>query len=329
VPWVVRGVPRGTGTVRLGASLLAGAGLLLVFGPLLTAADPAFAGAVQAVLPVLDEDATGRGVVLAVIGAAALLGASYLLVAPPEAAPAPLRRPSRLRPLEWALPLGVLAALFAAFVVVQVVTLLGGDAHIRATTGVTYAEYARSGFWQLLVVTVLALGVILLGQRLAPDGRYAPLAVLAGLTLVIVATALGRMWLYQQAYGFTVLRLLVLVVELWLGAGFVLVLVGVVRGVPAVRGTAVTGAVVLLALALADPERIVAEQNVARFVETGRIDPVYLSHLSTDAVPALLALPDPRQWCALVPDGADDWRSLNASRAAVAGLTAPGGPCAP
>jgi hypothetical protein len=329
LPWVVRGVPRGAGTVRLGVSLLAGAGLLLVFAPLLASADAAFAGAVQAVLPVLDEDAAARSGVLAGIGAAALLGASYLLVAPPGPAPTPQRRPSRLRPLEWALPLGVLAALFAAFVVTQVVTLLGGDAHVLRTTGLTYAEYARSGFWQLLVVTVLALGVILLGQRLAPAGRRAPLAVLAVLTLGIVATALGRMWLYQQAYGFTVLRLLVVVVELWLGAGFVLVLIGVVRGVPAVRGMVVTGAVVLLGLALADPERIVAEQNVARYAETGRIDVVYLSTLSADALPALLDSPDPQQWCALLSTGADDWRSLNASRAAATGLTAPGAPCGP
>jgi hypothetical protein len=119
-------------------------------------------------------------------------------------------------------------------------------------------EYARAGFWQLLAVTVLALGVIRLGQRWAPGGRRAPLAVLAVLTLGVVATALGRMWLYQQAYGFTVLRLLVVVCEVWLGIGFVLVLVAVLRR-RRTAGLVVTGAVLLLGLALADPERMVAE----------------------------------------------------------------------
>ncbi|MCX6463108.1 MAG: DUF4173 domain-containing protein [Pseudonocardiales bacterium] len=333
LPWVVRGLPRGAGSARIAVSALACGALLLVFVPLLASADAAFAAVVGAVVPALDGDSAARTAVLAGCGAAALLGASYLLVAPPEpAVRAPRRSP--LRPLEWALPLGVLAALFAAFTLVQVVTLLGGDDHVRATTGLTYAEYARTGFWQLIAVTVLALGVILVGQRLAPDGRRAPLAVLAVLTLGIVATAIGRMWLYEQAYGSTVLRLVVLVCELWLGAGFVLVLVGVVRGARPVRGMVVTGAVMLLALALADPERIVAERNVDRFAATGSIDLTYLSELSADAAPALARLPEPQRSCALaavagrVDPAADDWRSLNAARAALPGITAGTSYCA-
>jgi hypothetical protein len=323
VPWAVRGLPRGASTARIALSVLAALGLVAVFLPLLAAADAAFAAAVGAVVPVLDADEATRVAVLGALGATGVLGSAHLLVAPPEPAP-PTVRASRLRPVEWALPLGVLAAVFAAFLAVQAVALLGGDAYVRATTGLTYAEYARSGFWQLLAVTVLALGVIRLGQRWAPGGRRAPLAVLAVLTLGIVATALGRSWLYQQAYGFTVLRLLVVVCEVWLGIGFVLVLVAVLRRRRA-EGLVVTGAVLLLGLALADPERIVAELDVARYAATGSIDVEYLSTLSADAAPALDALPEPLRSCALgdrTPDADPDWRSLNAARAAAAGLRA-------
>ncbi len=323
LPWVVRGLPRGAASARTGLSVLAALGLVAVFLPLLASADAAFAAAVGAAVPALDGDAAGRAAVLAGLGAAGVLGAAHLLVAPPEPAP-PTVRASRLRPVEWALPLGVLAAVFAAFLAVQAVALLGGDAYVRATTGLTYAEYARSGFWQLLAVTVLALGVIRLGQRWAPGGRRAPLAVLAVLTLGIVATALGRMWLYQQAYGFTVLRLLVVVCEVWLGIGFVLVLVAVLRR-RRTTGLVVTGAVLLLGLALADPERIVAELDVARYDRTGSIDVEYLATLSADATPALDALPEPLRSCALGDRGAGaavDWRSLNAARAAAAAIPA-------
>jgi hypothetical protein len=323
LPWVVRGLPRGAASARTGLSVLAALGLVAVFLPLLASADAAFAAAVGAAVPVLDGDAAGRAAVLAGLGAAGVLGAAFLLLAPPEPAP-PTVRTSRLRPVEWALPLGVLAAVFAAFLVVQSLALLGGDAYVRATTGLTYAEYARSGFWQLLAVTVLALGVIRLGQRWAPGGRRAPLAVLAVLTLGIVATALGRMWLYQQAYGFTVLRLLVVVCEVWLGIGFVLVLVAVLRR-RRTAGLVVTGAVLLLGLALADPERIVAELDVARHDRTGSIDVEYLATLSADAAPALDALPEPLRSCALGDRGAGaavDWRSLNAARAAAAAVPA-------
>lgn len=91
------------------------------------------------------------------------------------------------------------------------------------------------------------------------------------------------------------------------------------RGRP-VRGMVVTGVVALLALAWLDPERFVAERNVARFAETGRIDTDYLVTLSADAVGPLLRLPEPQRSCALVGIasrlGPDDWRSANASRAA-------------
>ena len=165
--------------------------------------------------------------------------------------------------------------------------------------------------------------MILLGQRLAPPGHgRILLAVLDVLTLGIVATALGRMWLYQQAYGFTVLRLLVLTCELWLGVAFLLVLVAVLRrGRP--RGIVATGAAMLLVLALLDPEGFVAARDVDRFAATGRLDAPYLATLSADTVPALATLPEPQRSCVLAgmtvrQDG--DWRSLNAARAAAAPL---------
>ena len=153
------------------------------------------------------------------------------------------------------------------------------------TTGLTYAEYARSGFWQLLAVTVLALGVLAARLPVGPGrhpgraGLEARAARHAGpLTLVIVVSAINRMWLYQQAYGFTVLRLLVLTCELWLGAGFLLALVAVLRLRPAglTRPMVAAGMLALLGLAALNPERFVAEHNVARWSETGRIDADYL-----------------------------------------------------
>ncbi len=219
-------------------------------------------------------------------------------------------------------------ALFAVFVAVQFVVLFGGDSYVRSTTGLTYAEYARGGFWQLLAVTVLALGVLVLGSRWAPASTLVEqawkrglLGMLAGLTLVIVTSAIHRMWLYQEAYGFTVLRLLVLTVELWLGAGFLIAQAAVLRLRPLelARPMVAAGVVALLGLAVLDPERFIAQHNVARLAETGEIDTHYLGTLSADAVPALLALPEPQRTCTLSAIAEslaepDDWRSRNLSR---------------
>jgi hypothetical protein len=321
---------------------LAGAAVLVVFVPLLASADAAFAAVVATLTPAVDVSSTVRWVLLFALGAAATGGAGFLLLAPPEPDGAP-PRPTRLRCLDWALPTGLLVAVFALFVGVQFVTLFGSHDYVVRTTGVTYAEYARSGFWELLVVTALALGVLAFDSRWAPERTAAEratkrglLAALAVLTLVVVASAAHRMWLYQQAYGFTVLRLLVLTTELWLGAGFVLALVAVLRLRPAglSRSMVALGVLALLGLAALDPERFVAEHDVARFTATGELDTSYLSRLSADAVPVLVGLPEPLRSCALADVAArlaepDDWRGANLSRAAArAALAGPAPLCA-
>ena len=92
------------------------------------------------------------------------------------------------------------------------------------TTGLTYAEYVHQGFGQLTVATALTLLVIWAAARKAPretpaDRTWlrASLGLLCLQTLVVVASALYRMHVYQEAYGFTRLRLLVDVFEGWLG----------------------------------------------------------------------------------------------------------------
>jgi hypothetical protein len=182
---------------------------------------------------------------------------------------------------------------------------------VLRTAGLTYAEYARSGFWQLLTVSVLTVAVLGVAARLAPRGTMrdrvwlrALLGALAVLSLVIVASAMSRMWAYEQAYGFTRLRLLVSACELWLGAVFLLVLVAGIRlreratWLPGVVLAAAVAA--LLGLAALDPDRFIAERNIAQATAgDGRLDLDYLQGLSADAVPALDRLSEPWRSCAL------------------------------
>ena len=343
LPWLGRGLRGRPAPLRAAAIVLAGAAVLLVFVPLLASADAAFSAVVATLTPEVDGGAVVRWAFLFGLGAAATGGAAFLLVAAPEPTVGP-RRATRLRCLDWALPTGLLVAVFGLFVGVQFVTLFGSHDYVLRTTGVTYAEYARSGFWELLVVTALALGVLAFDSRWAPQRtateratKRVLLAALAVLTLVVVASAWHRMWLYQQAWGFTVLRVLVLTIELWLGAGFVLALANVLRLRPAglSRAMLALGVVALLGLAVLDPERFVAEHDVARWAATGELDTEYLSGLSADAVPALVGLPEPQRSCALADVAArlaapDDWRAANLSRAAARAALAerPPGRCA-
>ncbi|MEV4754075.1 DUF4173 domain-containing protein [Micromonospora sp. NPDC049559] len=333
LPWAARGLRAGG---RVGASAWRGVltaavsiVLLIVFGSLFASADGVFADLVGDLLPELSGATVVRWIFVGGLVGAGLLGGAYVLVAPPELGglDGPARR--RLRRAEWAVPVALLDLLFAAFVLVQLTVLFGGSAHVLRTSGLTYAEYARSGFWQLLAVSALTLLVLAAAARWAPRAHRADrllvrllLGGLALLSLVVVASALYRMNVYAQAYGATRLRLLVAACEIWLGLVFVLVLVAGVRlrgaWVPRlVLGTAV---LVLLGLVALNPDRLIADRNVDRYAETGRIDLRYLSGLSADAAPAIDRLPEPDRGCALgyiayqLDRRPDDWREYNLGR---------------
>jgi hypothetical protein len=227
-------------------------------------------------------------------------------------------------------PLVVLVLLFASFVGVRLVVLFGGTGYVLRTGGLTSAEYARGGFWQLSTCTVLTLALVAAALRWAPDASRADrarqrglLGALSVLSLVLAGSALSRMWTYQEAYGFTVLRLLVEVCELWFGLVFLLVLVSLIKlkssWLP--RAAIATAAAALLTLAVLNPERLIADANIDRVAAGKPLDSHYLSGFSTDVVPAVDArLAEPIRTCVLRAvlwgDSPDAWQAWNLSRSA-------------
>ncbi len=333
IPWAGRGLGRFAArrdgvARRIALAVLGSAVLVAVFVPLLASADAAFAAVVTAVVPDLSPAVLVRWCVVFAVVALLVAGACYFAAAPAEKASD--ERPMRTKyGLEWTVPLVVLVLLFSVFVAVRLVVLFGGTEYVLRTSGLTSAEYARGGFWQLCAVTVLTLAIVTAALRWAPNTAKADrlrqrvlLGALSALSLVLVGSALSRMITYQQAYGFTVLRLLVEVCELWFGAVFVLVLVSLVRLRPSwlPRAAIGTAAVALLALAVLDPERLIAEANLERAAAGKPLDHHYLAGFSADVVPVVEArLPEPLRTCVLrqvlAGDAADGWPAWNLARA--------------
>ncbi len=315
-------------TRTLIAGLIAVA-LLFVFGLLLAGADAAFAQVLSTWVPSWNGGTLVRWTWSAVVAVTVTATAAHVLATDEPASEGSVRLGSVSR-IEWALPVGGLVALFAGFVAVQATVLFGGGRHVLATAGLTYAQYARSGFWQLLVVTGLTVIVVGVAAQIAPRSTATDrallrtlLGLLAALTLVIVASALSRMAAYEQAYGFTRQRLLVTACELWLGVLFLLILIAGIRlrGRWVPRAALAAAVAALLGLAILNPDAFIARQNVARWVQTGRIDVDYLGSLSADAVPALQSLPEPYRSCVLaainheLADGRPDaWFEWNLGR---------------
>ena len=135
---------------------------------------------------------------------------------------------------------------------------------------------------------------------------FASLGLLCGLTLLVVASALRGMSVYQDAYGFTTLRLFVDVFEGWLGFVVLAIMVAgaLGRGSWLPRIALVSGAVALIGLAAINPDAWVAERNIDRYEATGDLDLRYLQSLSADAAPVIVErLPEDVAGC--VAAGAD------------------------
>jgi len=213
------------------------------------------------------------------------------------------RRPT-LGITEVATALAALDLLFMLFVMVQFRYLFGGDALVQVTRNLTYAEYARLGFFELVAAVVLVVPVLLaadwlLERRARLDELVfrSLVGVQIALVLAIEASALQRLRLYYASYGLTDSRFYALVLLIWIGAMLFWLAATVLRSrrhLFAV-GTLVSGLATIALLFAVNPEAVVARANVARLASpaaTVRFDAAYATSMSADAVPVLMdALP--------------------------------------
>lgn len=314
--WVASGTgERGRAFLRGGAL---GAFMLVMFGTLFMSADPAFASlAERFLLPEVDVGALPLRILVGLVTSAVIGGFVLLRIRPPRGALRwgrffQNRRRMSLTPAEWITAVAALDALFLAFVLVQLTVLFGGHRQVLETTGLTYAQYARGGFFQLVAVAFLTLaviaGVVRFGEADQRERTWMKLLLggLCALTLVILASAMKRMNLYEEVYGFTRLRLLVDATILWLAGMFALVMIAgaVWKGAWLPRAALGLTAVAVLGLNLVDPDALIAERNIGRLERTGNIDLDYLATLSPDAVPVLVRLEHPQGPCVLDAIGA-------------------------
>ena len=293
---------------------------LTIFGLLFSSADAVFAEWMGALVPDLHVDTIVARIFVTCAIAGVTLAATYLAINPPNVEPVGTAARPVAHRFEWLAPVLLVDAVFVLFLVAQATVVFGGHDYLQRTTGLTYAEYVHQGFGQLTVATALTLLVVWAAARKAPretaaDRHWlrASLGVLCAATLVVVASALYRMDLYQDAYGFTELRLLVDVFEGWLGFLVLAVMAAGVtlraRWLP--RLALLSGAGLVLAIALLNPDGWVAQHNLDRYESTGKVDCDYLRGLSDDAAPALAD-----QAICPVADlpKADDWLEWNLGR---------------
>ncbi len=184
--------------------------------------------------------------------------------------------------------------LYAVFSVVQIVCLFFGKIDL---TKFSYAEYAREGFFQLLLICVLNLALVLAGHAYFKENIWLKLilAVMSGCTYIMIASSAYRMVLYIKHYYFTFLRIFVL----WSLLVLFILLTGVminifVKEFPLFKYSMIVVTLCYLLLSFARPDYWIARFNVENmgdnknefFDADAYQDFGYLSRLSADAAPA-------------------------------------------
>ncbi len=290
-PWTRR-----AGTLLRG-SLLALPALFLL-GALLMSADLVFAQLVQNAFRVDIEPLVQHA---AFAGVVAWITAGYLrsLLVPDDAIMGRLRVPQPAMPsAEISVALWLLNLLFLVFTVVQLRYLFGGANLVEVTVGLSYAAYARRGFFELVLCAALVVPMLLLADWAAATETSRArsrlrLAMLVLITLLVgvIASAAYRMRLYQAAYGLTEQRLYVSVFILWLTLVLAWLAATVLRGRRRrfAFGAVMAGYACLTLLYTINPHALIARVNIARAAAGAVYDGEYLSSLSADAVPTLIA----------------------------------------
>jgi hypothetical protein len=202
-----------------------------------------------------------------------------------------------IKPVTAATVLALVNVVYVLFVALQFSYLFGAWEGVLPE-GVTYADYARKGFSELVAVTALNY-FLLLASLTAADGPAKGAArfnrwmlyLLVGCSCVMLYSAYSRLGLYEEAYGYTVLRFLVHAFMIFLALLLVLAAIRVrLPRFPLMRCYIVLGLGAYVLLNYIGMESVITRLNIGRYEQSGKLDMDYLMSLSSDALPRLSKL---------------------------------------
>jgi len=193
--------------------------------------------------------------------------------------------------------LALVNAVYLLYAGVQFAYLFGAWGGILPD-GLTPAEYARSGFFELAFISSINIILLLCSIRLTRREGKTGLVIrclstcLLVLSSIQLISAMLRMHLYIQAFGFTRLRYFVTAFMILMAVYFVFLLLReFVSGFPLLRCMLFAGAAALVILNYSVPDAQIAQYNISHY-ETGdlkSLDTEYIiNSLSADAYIVLL-----------------------------------------
>lgn len=291
---------KGQNVRAVGRGLALAIPAVVLFMCLMSSADPVFSRLLTPHIEVNAEAVILRTWIAILTGLFAIgflrRATSPKVVAPPLP-DSDLGSPTQLGQVEFITIFATLSVLVAGFVIVQGRYLFGGNDVVLATEGMSYAQYARRGFFELVALVALAVPMILGAIGMVRESSRSvriTSAVFLGLIGLVLVSAGKRMELYVGAYGLSELRFYVSASMAWLAALLVLVALAILsrslNRLPRALGWSIAGAIGLVSFS--NPDRLIAEYNLNRTTGEIVLDHSYLASLGGGSVePLLRALP--------------------------------------
>ncbi|MEL7605462.1 MAG: DUF4173 domain-containing protein [Sedimentibacter saalensis] len=210
-------------------------------------------------------------------------------------------RPKNVDTIVINILLSSILLVYTLFIFIQFKYLFAGSV---LPGNLNYAEYARRGFFELIFLSFLNIGLILLTVYLYKEKIYVQrnkwsnltkifMMYLCAVTFVMLISSFYRMYLYDQEYGFTRLRVLVYGFLIFESIGLIITAAFIMRpefNIMAVY--MVIGLCYYLCLNVVQIDYIIAKHNVDMYLakETDSLDIDYLMSLSVDASPQIARL---------------------------------------
>lgn len=271
---------------------------LAVVAALLSASDQVFRQVLDRITDVFAITSLNHVLIIALLS---WFAAGWLRSATGATLGASVRAPASpgLRFATVAVPVYSLVALLALFLATQARVLFGGEAFLRSQEGLTVANYAREGFFQLILAAFIVLVTLVMAEWLMAAGDAAARrhfnragGVLLALVTTLLASAAVRIGIYMTLFGHSMDRMFASAAIVWVLLALVTCALTTLRGqaqrfAPAMVGVSIGWVAVLNVM---NPEAMVVRANVARAVAGASFDVPYHAHLSADAVPVLLEL---------------------------------------
>ena len=180
--------------------------------------------------------------------------------------------------------LTVLNIIYLTFDYIQIKSLM----FHCVSTNINYSEYARSGFFQLMFISLINLVILLISHKQNTKYNKIMSLTMIILTFIIIYSSFFRMSMYESTYGYTLLRLLVYVSLITLTILLIPTICYIFKpNINILKHYMIIIITIYTILSLSPVNYFIAYNNINRYYKTNKIDIEYLENYNSDNIPLL------------------------------------------